>query len=461
MHASRNRFLQRRRTPRAGLAVLVMAASAHAAFALAPGQLGTALTFPVSGTSDTVMAAAADPDGSVTMAGTASSGGYGALARVTPAGGADGMFGGAGVGYYVYDLSHSLPDSENALVRMGSGQYAACGVFFSGATTATDFVTIRFNADGSLDPSFNGGGFAVTPYLASGAGAALYDQCNAVGVQSDGKIVSAGYTNAVGSARIFITRHDTNGMLDSAFGSGGKVLIDASLSPASDSVANALAVLPDDKLLIAGQAGSMFGNIDFLLMRLNADGTPDTAFGSGGIVRTAVGTNADIAYAIAVQPDGRIVLAGSSIAADGRNDFALARYNANGTLDATFGSGGVVTTPVGPAEDIAHAVAVMPWGRIVAAGSARISTTAQGTNVAVVAYNADGSLDRYFGNAGKVYAQITAQPDEVIQALAVDVAHERFWALGGGVPSTDRDFMVLEFGLPDTIFRDGFEGVTP
>jgi len=194
-------------------------------------------------------------------------------------------------------------------------------------------------------------------------------------------------------------------------------------------------------------------------MRLNANGTPDTSFGSAGtgIVRTHIGTGADIAYAIALQPDGKIVLAGSSIAADGRTDFALVRYDSGGTPDPGFGSGGIVTTPIGPGEDIAYAVTVMPWGRIVAAGSARISTSLGGTDIAVVAYNANGTLDRFFANQGKYMAQVTSSADEVINALVADVGRDHFWAIGAGVPTTARDFLVVDFGLPDTIFRDGFE----
>ena len=196
-------------------------------------------------------------------------------------------------------------------------------------------------------------------------------------------------------------------------------------------------------------------------MRLNAEGTPDTGFGSAGtgIVRTPVGTGTDIAYAIALQPDGKIVVAGSSIAADGRADFALVRYDSGGIPDPNFGSSGIVTTPIGPGEDIAYAVAVMPWGRIVAAGSARISTSAGGTNIALAAYNADGTLDRYFASQGKFMAQATGGADEAINALVVDVSRQHFWAIGYGVPTTNRDFLVLDFGLPDTIFRDGFQAL--
>jgi uncharacterized delta-60 repeat protein len=441
---------------------MALAATSPGALALAPGQSGVQVTFPVSGASDTAYAAALDSNGGVTLAGSANSGASGALARITAAGALDTLFGTNMDGMIKYNLAASLNDNEHAMVRTSDGHYAACGIYFSGATTATDFLTVLFKSDGTLEGAFNGG-FAVTPYLTSGSGAALFDQCNAVGVQSDGKVVSAGYTSEAGPDRIMVTRHTTAGALDGTFAGGGKIAIDASQSGTGNSHAQAVIVLADDKILLAGDAGGAFNNIEFLLMRLNADGSPDSMFGSNGIVRTPIGTSTDIANAIALQPDGHIVLAGSAIAADGRADFALARYDSSGTLDTTtFNSPhGFVMTPIGPGEDIAFAVNVMPWGRILAAGSARISTSAVGTDIALAAYNANGTLDKYFGNSGKVMAQVTMSSDEVIQALVTDVGHQHFWAVGAGVPSTNRDFMVLEFGLPDTIFRNGFEVPTP
>jgi uncharacterized delta-60 repeat protein len=437
---------------------LTLAVISPAVLALAPGQSGVLVTFPISNTSDTAYAAALDSDGGIVMTGSANSGSSGALARITDTGAVDTLFGTTLNGIIKYDLSASTVDNERALVRTSDGHYAACGVFFS-AGTATDFLTVLFKSDGTLEGTFNGG-YAVTPYLTSGSGAVLFDQCNAVGVQSDGKIVSAGYTVGTGSNRVMVTRHTTAGALDATFAGGGKIAIDASLNSGAESLAQAMIVLPNDKILLAGNAGGTLNHAQFLLMRLNADGSPDSGFGNNGIVRTPIGGVTDIANAIALQPDGSIVLAGSAVAADGRADFAIARYDSSGTLDtATFNSPqGFVTTPIGPGEDIAYAVNVMPWGRIVAAGSARISTSAAGTDIALAAYNANGTLDKYFGDNGKVMAQVTMSPaDEVIQALVTDVSHQHFWAVGAGVPSTNRDFMVLEFGLPDTIFRNGFE----
>lgn len=440
-------------------AIAFCAVSSSAA-ALAPGQIGSLLTFPVSGTSDNAYAAVMDPSGALIMAGSGNSGGYSSLARLSASGFADGSFGSNGI--LNYNFSATLGDLLHAIVRMSDGRYVACGEMFSTAGTARDFLTARFNSDGSLDGSFNFSGFADTPFLQSGVAGSLIDSCNAVAVQTDGKVVAAGFTQQFGPQRVALVRYATDGSLDATFGMGGKLVVDASTGPTADSSAQALLIQPDGKLLVAGYAHGV-SNSDFMVLRLNSDGTPDTGFGSNnnGIVRTPVGTGSDYAYAMALQPDGKIVLAGQ--AQSSGIDFGLVRYTANGALDATFGNGGLVTTPVGPGEDIPYSLALMPWGRLVAAGSARISTSAGGTDIAAVAYNADGSLDRYFGNNGKVMVQVTAHPDEVIYGLAktLDASNTHLWAVGAGVPSTDRDFLVLELGVPDTIFRNGYEVPVP
>jgi uncharacterized delta-60 repeat protein len=252
---------------------------------------------------------------------------------------------------------------------------------------------------------------------------------------------------------VAVIRYNTDGLLDGTFGSGGKLDIDASVGPTVDSSAQALLIQPDGKLLVAGNAEGP-SNSDFLVLRLNSDGSLDQTFGDHGIARNSIG-GFDVANTMVLQPDGRIVLAGQS---DG--DFALARYTASGALDPSFGTGGVVKTPVGPSFDIAYGLALMPWGRLVAVGSARISTSAQGAVIAAVAYNADGSLDTYFGDGGKRMQRVagtTGAPDEILYGVVTDIANARLWGVGYGVPDTTRDFMAVEFGLPDTMFRNGFE----
>lgn len=184
------------------------------------------------------------------------------------------------------------------------------------------------------------------------------------------------------------------GDLDTAF-SGGKILHDLL---GGDEVAFAVAVQSDGKLLLAGRADSGSTGNDFALIRLNSNGTLDTTFGTGGIVTTDMGTMSDAAYAIVVQSDGRIVLAGEAGSGNSA-DFALARYNTNGTLDGTFGSSGRVITDFAGSVDGARGLAIMSDGRIVAAGSALVLGA---THVAVARYSSTGSLDTSFDLDGRV-----------------------------------------------------------
>jgi uncharacterized delta-60 repeat protein len=439
------------------VAAFIAGAIAPPAAALDPGEDGVRVTIPVTGLSDAAQAVAVDPDGNLVMAGS-DSGGHSILASITRTGAMNGWFGAGGI--VVDDLAVNQADGLRAIARTNDARYVACGYAFS-AGTATDFVTARFVGDGSLDGTFDGVGYAVTSYLQSGPGGSLYDQCNAVAVDADGSVVSAGLSYQDGPSRVALARHTAGGLPDASFVGGGKVVIDASQSSNGNSEAHAVLIQPDGRILVAGFAGGQF-NSEFLLMRLEADGTPDASFGTLGIVRTPIGTGEDIANAMVLQPDGRIVLAGSATAADGRRDFALARFTSTGVLDATFGSGGIVTTPIGPGDDVAYALTLMPWGRLVAAGSARISTSASGRDLAVAAYNADGTLDRYFGALGVRMLDVsaTAEADDIAYGLANDIDGEHFWAVGTASPAGNGDFLAIEFGLPDTIFRHGFNSNT-
>jgi uncharacterized delta-60 repeat protein len=450
--------LSRRQIPiaRGRIAAAVLALFATpCALALDPGEDGLHVTIPITALDDTAYAVAIDPAGNLVIAGT-DAGARSILASITRTGALDGAFGIDGVA--INDLTPTQGDALRAIVRMPDGRYVGCGQLFNTAGSATDFDAARFMSDGSLDTTFDGVGYVVTPFALTGAGGLLYDQCNTVAVQGDGSVVSAGYTSEAGPPHVGVMRHTLSGQLDTNFGSGGILDINAGATSNGSSEARAVLVQPDGKILIAGYATGQF-NDEFLVLRLNADGTPDGGFGSFGIVRTPIGTGEDIANAMVLQPDGRIVLAGSAVAADGRRDFALVRYMGDGALDASFGTGGIVTTPIGPGDDIARSLTLMPWGRLVAGGTARISTSAGGSDFALVAYNADGTLDGYFGDLGirTVNVSTSTTAEDIAYGLATDIEGEHLWAVGTATPLTNVDFVAVEIGLPDTLFRHGFD----
>ena len=228
---------------------------------------------------------------------------------------------------------------------------------------------------GDLDPTFGTGGIAVTSWTSKGSGIAL----GAV-VQPDGRIVAVGGTGLV--------RYNTNGTLDASFGSGGKV---------TSAKGNAVALYPAGtanagKLVTAGMSTSNKTGNDFSLTRYNANGTVDTTFGTNGKVTTDFGNTGDSAQAVLVQPDGKVVAAGMSTNA---LHFALARYNADGSLDTSFGTGGKVVTVLpsdySPVYNYFHDITLQADGKILACGG--------DGNFEIVRYNANGSLDTSFGPA--------------------------------------------------------------
>jgi uncharacterized delta-60 repeat protein len=237
---------------------------------------------------------------------------------------------------------------------------------------------------GDLDPSFGIGGKVVTDFEGS------FDRARAVAVQPDGKTVAAGAAGVPGGGlRFGVARYAVDGQLDPSFGNGGRVTI--GFGGLADE-ATGVAVQPDGRIVVGGT--SNFGRI--ALARLNPDGSPDTTFGSNGtvVVDAPTGSSEQLA-ALALAPDGKIVTAGNRIAPQ---VFLVARFGSNGALDASFGSGGKVTTSFGTAFALGRAVAVQPDGRIIAAG-----TQGGGTqSFALARYNVDGSLDSGFGSAGRV-----------------------------------------------------------
>ena len=190
------------------------------------------------------------------------------------------------------------------------------------------------------------------------------------------------------------------GYLDLAFGNWGVVTTPIG---SSEDYAESLAIQSDGKIVVAGHSYNYdTSGPEFALARYNLDGSLDTSFGVDGKVVTPVGSGGSEAHCLAIQSDGKIVIAGYNYTEDD-SDFALARYNPDGSLDASFGDGGRVITPVGPARDEAYSLAVQSDDKIVVAGW---SSNGSDYDFALVRYNSNGSLDTSFGAGGKVMTPI-------------------------------------------------------
>ena len=210
-----------------------------------------------------------------------------------------------------------------------------------------------------------------------------------------------------------VVRYNGNGSLDASFGSGGKVITDFGGSDA----ALAVALQPDGKIVAAGSSSN-----NFALARYNADGSLDSTFGSGGKITTDFFGFSDSAQAVIIQPDGKIVAAGIARPAVSIGDFGLVRYNSNGSLDTTFGNGGKVSTDFNGQYDGANALVLQADGKLVAAGYAGVVNNPSGWNVydnALVRYNPDGSLDSTFGSGGKVVTDFVGPEGEQDNGISV------------------------------------------
>ena len=318
--------------------------------------------------------------------------------------------------------------------------------FIAGATSLP--------TDGDLDPTFGTGGVVMTDFNTS------TDLANAVAVQADGKLVVAGTTyvnNDFSDEDFAIARYNTDGSLDMSFGTNGKVTTDF---PGLAAVISAVMIQPDRKIVVAGGAYPLFTFAgDFKVARYNPDGSLDTSFGAGGIVTTIFPGDGSFAFALALQSDGKIIAAGTDFfdfnpGDMSDTDFALARYNPDGSLDATFGNGGTVTTDFLGAEDDVFSVLIQPDGKIVAVGSA--NSPFDFYDFAAARYMSNGTLDTTFGTDGKMRVDFGNQDMDIASDAALQ-SDGKIVAAGTTVFDfgVEQDFALTRFnsnGTVDTTF---------
>jgi uncharacterized delta-60 repeat protein len=379
----------------------------------------------IRGGDNVATALAVQPDGKVVAVGWATRSNHDfAVARYLADGALDLGF---GVGGKVATGVGFFDDAAAGVAVQADGKIVAAGRTSNG--TDDDFALARYLANGSLDPSFGTGGLVTTAFGGR-------DAVGGVVVQADGKILVAGYTDAAGGYDFALARYNPDGSLDPTFDGDGEVVTDFG---AGADAATALAVQADGKILAAGRASD--GTADaFALAQYNPDGSPDLSFGGGtGRVTTGFGGGDAAAYGLAVQADGEIVLAGSATAGPGDTDFALARYLPDGTLDPTFdGDGRAVAGIAGRPVEVLRGVALQPDGKVVAAGYAGDATR---TDLALARFNPDGSPDATFDGDGRSTVSVGAGASAGY-AVAVQ-PNGRIVAAGSASNGTDLDFAVV------------------
>ncbi|MEH1968191.1 putative Ig domain-containing protein [Nostoc sp.] len=340
---------------------------------------GKVITDIGSGTSDTARSVVIQTDGKILVAGVSSS--NFAVVRYNSDGTLDTSF--DSDGKVITDIGSKTSDTGRSIALQADGKILVAGV------SSSNFAVVRYNSNGSLDTDFN-----TTGKVTTDIGDGTNDNAYSVTLQGDGKIIVAG----VSINNFALVRYDSNGSLDTSFGSNGIVTTD--IGSKTTDTAYSVSVQADGKILVAGSSSS-----NFALVRYNSNGSLDTDFNITGKVITNLGST-DIAYSVTVQADGKIILAGRR-----GSDFALARYNINGSLDTSFGSGGKVITDIGSAtSDIAYSVSVQADGKILVAGSSS-------NNFALVRYNSNGSLDTDFNTTGKVITDIGTKSTDNAYAL--------------------------------------------
>jgi uncharacterized delta-60 repeat protein len=373
------------------LAALILSASVLSAVSVLDSSFGVAgtVTTDFSGGNDWADDIALQPDGKIVAAG--SSNGNFALARYNTDGQLDATFGAAGK--VITDFSGT--DVVRGLALQGDGKIVVAG-WTQLSSIDSDFALARYNSDGSLDLTFGNGGKVTTDFSQQ------YEGAHDLVLQTNNKIVVAGWVQRRGAmGDLFkdfaLARYNSDGSLDPTFGNGGRVTTDFS---GQCEEAFGLALQSDGKMVVAGgvdiDCDISFDDVpfnEFALARYNSDGSLDGAFGgSGGKITTDFKSQGQFGWAndVVLQPNGKIVVAGVHY-----GGFGLIRYDADGSLDATFGSAGLVHTDFGLVmedtvlADMVHELALQPDGKIVAAGESSFFAA----YFALARYNSDGSLD--------------------------------------------------------------------
>ena len=358
------------------MALIALACPNSAALAL-PGDLdptfgdgGRVITD--FGGFDGVADAALQADGKIVVTGSAQ--GRLGLARYNPDGSLDPSFDGDGL-----VLTSMGGVDARAIALMPDGRIVVAGS--AGPSMNLDVAFVRYNADGSLDDSFDGDGILV-------AGGGASEVVSDAAVLGDGSIVAGVRTFFGGPEDLTVIRLGPNGAPDGGFGAGGV----ASFNLGGDERVDRIVLLPDGKVAAAGATDPPGDVPDFLLARLNADGSLDSSFGAGGVVIADHG-GTGVWFGLARQSDGRLIAGGIQIplpiTPDGSETAILARYNLDGSLDGAFGSGGVAFPAFGQAASIGP-LAIQPDGKIVA----------NGPDSSVARLTSTGALDPDFAGGG-------------------------------------------------------------
>jgi uncharacterized delta-60 repeat protein len=401
------------------------------------------------GGADVGQAVAIQSNGKIVVAGySGSSGGIIAVARYNPDGSLDPIFDNDG------KVEIALAGGKaNALVIQPDGRIVVVGTARNAMFSQPAMAVIRLNTNGSLDSNFGSGGMVLTD-ISAGATASFVGR--AVALQPDNKIVAAGaFVQIDGTTSWGICRYNSNGSLDTSFNGDGKYSF-AFTGPGTGS-ADAVAVTAAGRILVAGTANTKNGE-DFALLALTPAGERDTTFVGDGLTIRDFSEGDDRPTDVKIKPNGWIVVAGQATVS-GRKQFGLLQFSPTGVLIGSLGNNGRITTDVSfIGGSFITELAIQPDGKIVAAGESDAIGQNEG-DFALVRYNADGSLDAGFGRAGTLRSDMNNSSDDSARAIAMQ-ADGKLVVAGDGLNTaagSTRNFTVARY-LPNMTPDFDFDG---
>lgn len=398
-----------------GSYIILFAANGHTRLTRLLANGDTDINFGISGFTEPILIepshAARQTDGKIIVFGTTSTAYTRAftLVRFATDGFVDSSFGENGI----VTTFFGEVESAGSLAIQDDGKIVVVGGTRVTNSVESDFAVARFNVDGNLDITFDGDGKLTTDFLQSD------DVARTVAIQNDGKIVVAG-TVFNDEEPVFVgfavARYNANGSLDISFDGDGKLTTEFENNGA---FATSLVIQNDNKIVVGGYTTpgiimnmALPPSFDFLLARYNTDGSMDTTFDYDGKIITDVGGDRDQLFTLAMQPDRKILAAGSASLSGIRNpDFAIVRYNGNGSLDVAFDGDGKLMVDFGGSRERVQSLAVEPDGKIIALGTTNSLHT---EDFALARFNGNGSLDTGFDEDGMLTGYFPAALSELI-----------------------------------------------
>ncbi len=370
---------------------------------------------------------AVQSDGKIVLAGkanTESSSDNFALVRYTSDGTLDSSFGVGGK--QTLDFNNGL-DVGSAVTILSDGKILLAGK--ATPSSAQEFAVARFTSSGMVDTSFGTNGKATTSM------GTLTDEVNAVGIQSDGSIVIVGAASNGSNRDFALARFTSTGALDTTFNSTGKVLTNFFNQ---DDYGKGMAIQSDDKIVVAGYTNTGTDR-DFALARYTSSGAQDTTFGTNGLVHTDIGSANDYGYAMALQSDGKIVVAGR-VEGGSNVNVGVTRYTSSGVLDTSFGTAGKVNMNITSDDDMVQTVAIQSDGKILVGGYYRKTSSVY--DIFLARFTSDGTLDTTFGTNGKV---TTANDSRSIQSNTMAIQSDGNILVGGYIADSSYDFALARY----------------